>query len=104
MSYKEPPWSLDCDCHVVSKEEDLPLYACHTRGAKAFSFCVLTINHAGTKEVYSGILPAWATETQAALYAVNQALQRATSPNLSYHRAEIVSQFSASRSLFRGQN
>jgi hypothetical protein len=54
--------------------------------------------------VYSGILPAWAIETQAALYAVNQALQRATSPNLSYHRAEIVSQFSASRSLFRGQN
>jgi hypothetical protein len=60
-SYKEPPWSLTCDCHVVSKEEDLPLcptdaktlrlYACHTRRAKAFSFCVLTINHAGTKEV-----------------------------------------------------
>ncbi len=67
-SYKEPPWSLACDCHVVSKEKDLPLcptnaktlhlYACHTRGAKAFSFCVLTINHAGTKEVHSGILPA----------------------------------------------
>ncbi|EFX72189.1 hypothetical protein DAPPUDRAFT_110892 [Daphnia pulex] len=104
-SYKEPPWSLACDCHVVSKEEDLPLcptdaktlrlYACHTRGANAFSFCVHTINHAGTKEVHSGILPAWASETQAALYAVNQALQRASSPNLLYHRAEIVSQRSA---------
>jgi hypothetical protein len=104
-SLKEPPWSLTCVCHVISKEEDLPLcpidaktlrlYACHTRGAKAFSFCVLTINHAGTIEVHSGTLPAWASETQAALYAVNQALQRASSPNLLYHRAEIVSQFSA---------
>jgi hypothetical protein len=104
-SYKEPSWSLACYCHVVSKEEDLPLYptdaktlrlyACHTRRAKAFSFCVLTINHAGIKEVYSGILPAWATETQAALYAVNQAMQRISSSKLLYHRAEIVSQFSA---------
>ncbi|EFX63183.1 hypothetical protein DAPPUDRAFT_119449 [Daphnia pulex] len=104
-SLTEPPWSLACACHVISKEEDLPLcptdaktlrlYACHTRGAKAFSFCVLTINNAGTIEVLSGILPAWASETQAALYAVNQALQRASSSNLLYHRAEIVSQFSA---------
>ncbi len=103
-SFKEPPWSLAFDCHVLSKDDDLPLcptdaktlrlYACHTRGVKAFSFCVLTINHAGTK-VYSGILPAWATGTQAALYDVNQALRRAASPNLLYHRAEIVSQCSA---------
>jgi hypothetical protein len=104
-SFKEPPLSLAFDCHVLSKDDVLPLcptdamtlrlYACHTRGVKAFSFCLLAINHAGTKEVHSGFLPAWATETQAALYAVNQALRRAASPNLLYHRAEIVSQCSA---------
>ena len=106
--------SLAYDGHVLNKEDYLLLWptdaktlrmnAYHTRGVKAFSFCILTLNHAGAKEVFHGILQAWANETPAALYAVNQALKRASSLNILYHRAEIVSQFSAFSFAWPGAN